>query len=170
MNKPVKFFAVVSCFVLNATLAHAEVEKCDSPLHDKSHTSQQENLFKDADTNGDGAISKAEFKAYYAKQSAKRFKEMDTNKDGKLTPDEMQCEPKHEMTQGNGATHLDQRFNAADLNHDDGLDREEAKAMPVVAAYFDKIDTNGDGKVTRQEYLDAMPMLHQAKGFPVRKE
>ena len=170
MNKLVNFLAAISCFVLSATLVHADVEKCDSPLHDKSNASRQENMFKDADTDGDGTISKAEFKAYYAKQSAKRFKEMDTNKDGKLTPDEMQCAPKHEMRQGDGTTHLDQRFNAADLNHDGGLDRKEAKAMPVVAAYFDKIDTNGDGKVTRQEYLDAMPMLHQAKGLPVRKE
>ena len=167
MNKPVKFLAVISCCVLSATLAHADVEKCDSH---KSNAPQQDNMFKDADTNGDGAISKAEFKAYYIRQSARRFKELDTNKDGKLTPDEMQCESKHEMKQGNGATHLDQRFNAADLDHDGGLDREEAKAMPVVAAYFDQIDTDKDGKITRQEYLDAMPMLHQAKGLPAQKE
>ena len=170
MNKPVKFLAAISCFVLSATLAYADVKKCDSLLHDKSNASHQDTMFKDADTNGDGAISKAEFKAYYAKQIARRFKEMDTNKDGKLTPDEMQCETKHEMKQGAGATHLDQRFNAADLNQDGGLDRDEAKAMPVVAAYFDKIDTDGDGKITRQEYLDAMPMLHQAKGLPMQKE
>jgi len=169
MNKPIKFLTVISCCVLSATLVHADVEKCDSQMH-KSNASRQDDMFKDADTNGDGAVSKAEFKAYHARQSAKRFKEMDTNKDGKLTPDEMQCESKHEMRQGNGATHLDQRFNAADLNHDGGLDREEAKAMQVVAAYFDKIDTDGDGKITRQEYMDAMPMLHQAKGLPAQKE
>lgn len=161
MKKPVNFIAVISCFVLGATLAHADGEKCDSPLH----ATQQETMFKNADTNGDGSISKAEFKAYYARQSAKHFKELDANKDGKLTPDETQGGHKSVMGKNDGTAHLDQRFNAADTNHDGGLDMEEAGAMPVLQAYFDKVDADKDGKITRQEYLDAMPMLHQAKGI-----
>jgi hypothetical protein len=62
-----------------------------------------------------------------------------------------------------GTTHLDERFRAADKNHDGGLDREEAKQMPMLSQYFDEVDTNKDGKVTRQEYFDAMPLLHGVK-------
>jgi hypothetical protein len=43
---------------------------------------------KKADTNGDGAISRAEFDA----QSAERFAKLDTNKDGKIDAAEMQAQ------------------------------------------------------------------------------
>ncbi|MBA4762852.1 EF-hand domain-containing protein [Sphingomonas sp.] len=43
---------------------------------------------KKADTNGDGAISKAEFDA----MSAQRFAKLDTNKDGKIDAAEMQAQ------------------------------------------------------------------------------
>ncbi|OYX51989.1 MAG: hypothetical protein B7Y97_03785 [Sphingomonas sp. 32-66-10] len=43
---------------------------------------------KKADTNGDGAISKAEFDA----MSAQRFAKLDTNKDGKIDATEMQAQ------------------------------------------------------------------------------
>jgi hypothetical protein len=59
-----------------------------------------------------------------------------------------------------GLTHMNERFNAADTNHDGGLDREEAKSMPMLSTYFDEVDTNHDGKVTLKEYFDAMPLLH----------
>lgn len=68
-----------------------------------------------------------------------------------------------EVGHNDGTTHLDQRFYAADANHDGGLDREEAKNMPMLTKYFDEVDTNKDGKVTRQEYFDAMPLLHGVK-------
>lgn len=44
---------------------------------------------------------------------------------------------------------IDERFAAADKNHDGKLTLEEAKAgMPRVAANFDKIDTQNRGYVT----------------------
>lgn len=159
MNKHIYCIAVASCFVLSAASAHAEGGKCDSLLHKQPDSSQPGAVLKNADTNGDGSISKAEFNTYYAK----RFKEMDTNKDGKITPDEMQGRCKPETAKSTGTTHLDQIFNAADANHDGGLDREEAGAMPMLESHFDQVDTNKDGKVTRQEYFDAMPLLHRAK-------
>lgn len=47
--------------------------------------------FKQADTNGDGAISKAEFEAANAKRSAAMFDRLDANKDGKVTREEMKA-------------------------------------------------------------------------------
>lgn len=163
MKKSIIFSAVVSSFVLSTTLAHADGDKCDSPMHNKSHVSQQGTMLNNADTDSDGSISKAEFDAYYAKHNARHFKEMDANKDGKITSDEMQGGRKHEMGSNDGTAHLDKRFATADANHDGGLDKKESAAMPMLEAYFDKVDANKDGKVTRQEYLDAMPLLHRAK-------
>ncbi len=55
--------------------APAEMEK----MHGKH--------FKEADTNGDGGLSKEEFMARHEK----KFAEIDANHDGKITPDEMKA-------------------------------------------------------------------------------
>ena len=156
MKNYINFFAMISCFVLSITSAHAGDENCSSPTHKESNASPQGAMFEDVDTNSDGAISKAEFDAYYSRQNAKHLREMNANKDGRIAPD---------TRQNYGTANLDQRFNAADTNHDGVLDREEANAMPMLKYYFDKVDANKDGKVTRQEYLDAMPLLHRAIGI-----
>ena len=159
MKKTVCFSVAVFSLVASVSLVHAEGEACDKNMPRQPHGQMDPMVFKKLDTNGDGVISKKEFNAY----NAKHFKELDINKDGKLTLEELQGGHTQGMGHGNATTHLDQRFNAADINHDDGLDREEAKNMPMLSMYFDEVDTNKDGKVTRQEYFEAMPLLHSAK-------
>jgi Ca2+-binding EF-hand superfamily protein len=166
------YFAVVTGFVLSVNLAHAESDASVANPHSQSHGEMDRMVFNKLDTNGDGFISRKEFDAY----NAKHFKELDTNKDGKLSLEELQGGHKpvmghgDAMSHGDGTTHLDERFNAADANHDGGLDREEAKNMPMLSQYFDEIDTNKDGKVTRQEYFDAMPLLHGAKKIDMKQK
>jgi len=164
MNKTTRYIVAVSGFTLSIGLAYADGEKCDSPMHNQSAVSQQQGImFKTVDTNGDGTISKAEFDAYYAKHNAKHFNQMDSNKDGKITPEEMQAATGPQLEHSAGTAHLDKRFYAADANHDGGLDKTEANGMPMLTVYFDQVDSNHDGKVTRQEYFDAMPLLHRGK-------
>ena len=161
MNKSVSYLAIVSIFTMFSSVVQAGPEACHEPMQGQMGGQTEEMLFKKMDTNGDGKVSKAEFNAFYAK----RFSELDANKDGKLTLDEMNIGPQKQAgeVRNNGTTHLDERFNAADANHDGGLDREEAKGMPMLSMYFDEVDANHDGKVTRQEYFDAMPLLHRVK-------
>ena len=154
MNKITAYLAAAVCFALGTNPARAEIEASE-----QHHGDMDGMMFQKLDTNRDGVISKAEFNAF----NARHFKKLDTNNDGKLTPEELQGGHKQEMGHGDGTTHLDQRFQAADVNKDGGLDREEASNMPMLSQYFDEVDANKDGKVTRQEYLDAMPLLHGAK-------
>ena len=42
-------------------------------------------------------------------------------------------------------------FSKADKDNDGTLDREEAKALPAIAAHFDAIDADHDGTVSRDE-------------------
>lgn len=183
MKKMTQSLAAVIGLALSTTLVFAEeekcdlpmhnqkpvaVEKCDSPMHDQKHVMMGGNIFGDADTNHDGAVTKKEFNAYYAKHTAKHFSELDTNHDGKLTADEMQGgQKKPEVITSGGTAHLDRRFSAADTNQDGGLDKDEAVNMPMLSKYYDQVDSNHDGKVTRQEYFDAMPILHGAKNIPI---
>jgi Ca2+-binding EF-hand superfamily protein len=47
-----------------------------------------------------------------------------------------------------------ERFSAADSNHDGYLSRDEASAgTPRLAAHFDEIDSNGDGQLSKEEIL-----------------
>ena len=159
MKKVIGCLAVVSSIVMSINSVHADGDTCDKNMPNQHYGRMDEMMFSKLDTNGDGVISREEFNAY----NDKHFKELDTNKDGKLTLDELQGGYSQHTAHADGRTHLDERFDAADTNHDGSLDREEAKAMPMLSQYFDEVDANKDGKVTRQEYFDAMPLLHGIK-------
>jgi Ca2+-binding EF-hand superfamily protein len=52
---------------------------------------------------------------------------------------------------------LNQRFDAADANHDGKLTQEEAKAgMPRVAEHFDEIDADHKGYITKDQIVAFM--------------
>jgi len=159
MKNVSKYLLAVSGFLLCAGLAHADAdgEECDSVKHKQSKFNKGIK-FDSMDANSDGGISKSEFNEH----SSKRFEELDANSDGKITSEELQGNHGKKMGR-RGTTHLDKRFYSADANHDGGLDRKEANAMPMLTTYFDQVDSDKDGKVTRQEYFDAMPLLHRAK-------
>jgi Ca2+-binding EF-hand superfamily protein len=164
MKTIINCIAITFSLMTGFSMAYAEGTNCDGNMPCKPHAAGNGSLFSRLDTNGDGTISKAEFDAF----NAEHFKSLDANKDGKITPDELQTvqnqiPPNREMGHGDGTTHLDQRFYAADVNHDGGLDRKEAINMPMLSKYFDDVDTNKDGKVTRREYFEAMPLLHGVK-------
>ena len=91
MKNVIKYLAVVCCFTLGTTLAHADSHGHDGvkSKHDSGHDSGHEgkkhaNMLKHADTDNDGAISKSEFDAAHNEH----FKKMDADNDGKLTADE----------------------------------------------------------------------------------
>ena len=148
---------VVSCVAFSIATAFADSGTPPGGMHGPL----EERMFKESDANGDGAISLSEFNIFQARQ----FKRMDNDGDGKITHEEMEAGHKKKKM-GSGTTHLEQRFIAADANQDSGLDRTEARMMPMLTMYFDEVDANKDGKVTQQEYFDAMPLLHRGTVMP----
>lgn len=55
-------------------------------------------------------------------------------------------------------TEVSAAFTKADKNSDGKLSREEAAALPAVAANFDKVDSDRDGAVNLAEFSKAMKM------------
>jgi Ca2+-binding EF-hand superfamily protein len=92
--------------------------------------------FERADTNKDGFIDRAEFRAV----GEKLFERLDKNKDGRLTEDELK---------GRRGGDAAKRLARLDSNKDGGVSREEFLAAGEQR--FARCDKNGDGKLARGE-------------------
>jgi hypothetical protein len=101
--------------------------------------------FKDADTNGDGAVSRAE----YAAARMARFDKLDRNGDGSISRDDFGRLIRLAPRLGR---RIDMLLAAADTNYDGRVSRAEYGAMPM--PLFDRLDLNHDGRIDSQE-LDA---------------
>ena len=100
--------------------------------------------FAAMDKNGDGVISRDEAAA--RPRMAKKFDTLDANKDGALSKDEMKAA--HDKI---NARHMARN----DTDRDGRISRAEAAAHPRLAENFDRIDSNGDGFVTKEEMMAA---------------
>ena len=99
--------------------------------------------FKQADTNGDGMLSREEAKAL--PMIAKHFDEIDANHDGQVTADELRA------YHAKMNDHASARFKKLDTDGDGRISKAEAAASPRLAQRFDEIDANHDGFITPDE-------------------
>jgi Ca2+-binding EF-hand superfamily protein len=146
--------------------------KPDPQRAEQMHAKFQERMqerFRQADKDGDGALSKAEAEAGMPRL-AKDFDAIDANKDGKITQEELRAygAKRHAQWKERGARggHHDpqalklrfaEQFKQADTDGDGALSKAEAeKAMPRIAKHFDEIDSNHDGKITQDEIKASM--------------
>jgi Ca2+-binding EF-hand superfamily protein len=111
---------------------------------------------KQADTNGDGMISRPEAAAL--PRILKHFDEIDTNHDNQITADELRAfhEKSHDKQHGD-------HWKKLDTNGDGKISREEAKAAPRLAEHFDQLDANKDGFITPDEMKAAHDKARCAK-------
>ena len=121
----------------------------------------QEGRFAAADADRNGVLSRAEVERSLPRL-ALRFDAIDRNRDGSLSPDELRAHarvrkaPDRSPTgEGGFAGH----FRRADADGDGALTRAEAaEGLPRLAAKFDLLDANRDGRLTQDElrrYFDA---------------
>ena len=104
-----------------------------------------------ADRNNDGVVSKAEFVAYRASQ----FDRFDRNNDGYLSRADI---PRFVR---NPERFLS-RVEPYDFNGDGRVSRAEYNRGPTIA--FDRVDTDGDNRVTQNELAAAKRVLQQEYG------
>lgn len=113
-----------------------------------------------ADTNGDGKVTLAEFKA----SRLNRTMRADANKDGKISKAELEAVAaarKGGEGQGGGGGRM---FGMMDANNDGFLTRAEIEKM--VERRFQRLDVNGDGSLSAAEMQAARrgPMGGQGGG------
>jgi Ca2+-binding EF-hand superfamily protein len=103
-----------------------------------------EALFRQADTDGDGRVSRMEFTSLMLEEA---FVWMDGNQNGRISEQEFLA---------SGGT--SEQFRSLDRGNKGYFTVEDAKANPaarrMMALPFDGADPNGDGYVTWQEFQD----------------
>ena len=144
MTRNIALAAVITTAILVAPIAQA-VDLAESRL---------ESLFKKADVNNDGKLTREEAKAM--PRVLKNFDAIDTDKDGTVTLDEIRAAMAKAKTGKDMHEQAVERFKAADKDKDGTLTKDEARAMPKVAKNFDAIDADKDGTVSEQEIHDFM--------------
>lgn len=109
-----------------------------------------------ADSNSDGALTRAEFDA----GRDAMFARVDANNDGQLSRDEHR-----------GGRHRGRRgmrhMSAADANGDGAISRDEFLARPL--EMFRRLDSDSDGSVSPEEQTQ-MRARHQARGQEAGEE
>lgn len=122
-----------------AFLSLAACAPAAAQQHDGSRMLEQ---LEKADTNNDGAISKAEFTAYRASQ----FKRIDRNGDGFITDSDIPARLQRRLPPEMSSDKMQATF---DVNKDGKVSEQEYTSGPSLM--FDRADTNGDSVVTKQE-------------------
>jgi len=117
-------------------------------------TAQGQMRFQGMDTNGDGVITRREWRG-----NDNSFRNQDWNGDGILSGDEVRTGPRRQSgwsedwNQDGRVDNLDnqiaQRFRGYDMNSDSRVGRSE---WPGDARLFTRLDANRDGYLSMQEY------------------
>jgi len=124
-------------------------------------------MFETADTDGDGAISQAEFEA----MTAARFATIDTDGDGLISPEEAQAQgPRGKFGKigkdpEKRAERAAKMIEAKDTNGDGLLSVEELSAEPNI---FAMLDADGDGMISQEEFEEMRGKM--GRGFGKQRQ
>lgn len=118
---------------------------------------------KEADTNGDGALSLNEATDAGMDRLVENFGKIDADGNGQVTKEEMKAHRKmaHESGEGKGKGKL--READTDQNGALSIDEASAAGMDKMVENFDKVDLDGDGELSREEMKQLRKQLRQKK-------
>ena len=155
MSKPLISIATAAILATAATPVVAQSDAAAAPPTRAEIKSNLDARFKAIDTNGDGAIGKAEIdaaNALVAKEAAaavsKRveaeFAQLDSDKNGQISLTEFRAAAPDPRP-----TPADETLAKLDSNKDGKISLQEFGGDTLGA--FDRLDANKDGKLTQQE-------------------
>lgn len=116
-----------------------------------------EEVFEKRDTNEDGKLEKSELIGFISND----FDKVDTDQDGFLSLEEFKEAPKFKKRErgqnrrgqrGNRPS-VDELFAKMDTNEDGKLSKDEAKGP--LSKHFDRVDSDEDGFITKEEIENA---------------
>ena len=112
--------------------------------------------WKEADTDGDGMLTRVEYLKLAAKKDFNTAREKVTGKDDKQAKSEKQTKTAKSDKGSKG-------FNDMDKNNDGKLSRTEAAGKKDLLAKWKELDTDNDGSLSRAEYLKEMAKQDASK-------
>lgn len=129
----------ISTYILAATILAGCV--AISPAHAQGQRDPAQ-LLERADLNGDGRITRAE----YREARSRLFDRLDRNKDGVINKDDA---PRRRLMRRSGSDRFQELLAYMDRDGDGRVTRDEFVNGPT--PMFDHADTNGDGVVDARE-------------------
>jgi len=130
-------------------------------------TAVAQGRFAAADTDGNGVLSRAEVERALPRH-ASRFAAIDVNGDGNLSPEELRAYSRARGSRARNApteSAFADHFRRADLDRDGALTKAEAEqGLPRVAQKFERIDANGDGRLSLEELQAWFATKRAARG------
>jgi len=100
MKKTIVFLAMSSCFILGASIAHADSDSSQGKKDDKIFK-MDEKMFKAIDKDSNGRVTQEEFKNYTKNKDVKDFNVWDVDGNGDIDSREMKIVAQRNVRAGN---------------------------------------------------------------------